>query len=274
LIQYFPIDRTSAVMMHNDGRRLDKRKAKQPGAEQNASKNETPYLTGGFLRQRHLCQKWTPKGATAQSFLSSSVMELSDFNATPRSGKALDFIYRTSLFECPTVELGGKRFTVQDSTGRGPHRADASSLEVSDASLSALLLSIGQDWAFVEKNEEDSDGTPSKPNEVQNHHQVEMGPDGYPMIFMKFSRKQGDKVSVEIKPYRVSFVRAALLVTSARQEAQLQVRQMRQTKCSIPYCGTASKHQIVFVVVTVSVWWTVFVQVPQRVQQKLEPSYS
>jgi hypothetical protein len=43
------------------------------------------------------------------------------------------------------------------------------------------------------------------------------------MIFMKFNQKQGDKNSVEIKPFRLSFVRAALMVTSARQEAQLQV---------------------------------------------------
>ena len=39
---------------------------------------------------------------------------------------------------------------------------------------------------------------------------------------MKFSRKQ-DEGQVEVKPYRVSFVRAALLITAARQEAQLQV---------------------------------------------------
>ncbi len=50
-----------------------------------------------------------------------------------------------------------------------------------------------------------------------------MGQDGYPNIWMKFSRKQDD-ANVEVKPYRVSFVRAALLVTTARQEAQYQVR--------------------------------------------------
>jgi hypothetical protein len=54
-------------------------------------------------------------------------------------------------------------------------------------------------------------------------HRVEMGPDGYPVIFTKFNQKRGDKKSVEIKPFRLSFVRAALMVTSGRQEAQLQV---------------------------------------------------
>lgn len=48
-----------------------------------------------------------------------------------------------------------------------------------------------------------------------------MGKDGYPVIWMKFSRNDDSKV--EMKPYRVSFVRAALLVSEAHQEAQLQV---------------------------------------------------
>ena len=76
-------------------------------------------------------------------------------------------------------------------------------------------------------NENDNSDTPNPSGEAPstsvNHHPVEMGPDGYPMIFMKFSQKQGDKVSFEIKPYRASFIRAALMVTSAKQEAQLQV---------------------------------------------------
>jgi hypothetical protein len=49
---------------------------------------------------------------------------------------------------------------------------------------------------------------------------VQMGKDGYPVIWMKFS---GDDTKIEMKPYRASFVRAAMLVTEARQEAQLQV---------------------------------------------------
>lgn len=225
LLQYYPIDRTASIAIHNDGRKLDKRKGKQPSHEVSAAKTSIPYLNGEFLRRRHLCQKWTPRGVASQNFLSSSVMELSDLNATPRSGKALDFVYRMSLFERPTVDLDGKRFVVHDSSGRGPHRADASALEISDASLSALLLLIGRDWEIVKSKEgEDSSPPGGEGSETSvNHHQVEMGPDGYPMIFMKFSQKQGDKVSFEIKPYRLSFVRAALLITSARQEAQLQV---------------------------------------------------
>jgi hypothetical protein len=39
---------------------------------------------------------------------------------------------------------------------------------------------------------------------------------------MRFVRKEEDGL-VEMKPYRLSFVRAALMVTAARQEAQLQV---------------------------------------------------
>ena len=40
------------------------------------------------------------------------------------------------------------------------------------------------------------------------------------MIFFKVTTKTGDQVNTEIKPYRMSFVRAALMVTSSRQEAQ------------------------------------------------------
>lgn len=220
LLHFYPIDRTASIMLYNDARKLDKRKGKPSPPEGSIEhKPSASYLSGTFLRERHLCQKWAVKGAATQNFLSSSVMELSDFNATPRSGKALDFIYRMSLFERPAIDLAGKRFIVHDSSARGPHRADASALEVSDASLSALLLSIGRDWdSFgdeLDTTRADGDGEP--------RHKVEMGPDGYPMIFMKFNRKQGDNTSVEIKPYRLSFVRAALMVTSARQEAQLQV---------------------------------------------------
>ena len=39
-------------------------------------------------------------------------MEPTDFTATPRSGKAIDFIYRMSFFERPMIDLGGKHFTV------------------------------------------------------------------------------------------------------------------------------------------------------------------
>ena len=42
------------------------------------------------------------------------------------------------------------------------------------------------------------------------------------VIWMKFNRKEED-APVEVKAYRTSFVRAALLLTAARHEAQLQV---------------------------------------------------
>lgn len=203
-------------MLHNDARKVDRRKGK-PARQQVQQNQPPPYLSGSFLRERHLCQKWTQKGSSAaQTFLSSSVMEATDFNATPRSGKALDFIYRMSLFERPIVDLAGKRFTVHDSSSKGHHRSDASSLEISDGSLSALLLSIGREYG-----KEDGDSTGSDKGEYRQ--MIEMGPDGYPIIFMKFNRSSGDETSTEIKPYRLSFVRAALLVTSARFEAQQQV---------------------------------------------------
>jgi hypothetical protein len=171
-------------------------------------KNAAPYLSAAFLKQKHLCQK--KAGAGSQGFLSSSLMESTDFNSMPRTGKALDFVYRMSLFERPVVDLSGKKFTVQDSSSRnGVHRADASSLEISDASLSYLLLYIGKDWI---PKEQMANGT--------LRHKVEAGPDGYPMIFFKATAKTGDQVNTEIKPYRMSFVRAALMVANSRQEAQ------------------------------------------------------
>lgn len=214
-MQYYPIDRTASVTLHNDARKLDKRKGKSVISDSSALQNQSiPYLSGSFLRERHLCQKWTEKGGGTPSFFSSTVMEANDFSATPRSGKAIDFVYRLSLFQPPSIDLAGRRLTVQDSAARGPHRADASALEVSDASLSALLLSIGRDYQLRERLGERDDAL---------KHKVEMGPDGYPCLFMKTTKKHGDKVITEMKPYRMSFVRAALIITSSKQEAQLQV---------------------------------------------------
>lgn len=129
-------------------------------------------------------------------------MEPTDFTSQPRTGKAMDFVYRMSFFEKPMIELGGKIFTVHDASSMGTHRADASGLEMSDAALSAALLAIGE--AAGDEN-----------------RQIENGEDGYPIIWMKFSRKQDD-AQIEVRPYRVSFIRAALLVSGARHEAQLQ----------------------------------------------------
>ncbi|KAL3920500.1 MAG: hypothetical protein SGILL_003233, partial [Bacillariaceae sp.] len=211
LLQYYPSDRTASVILQSDARKLDRRKGKGKavGSDQSSmDQNATPYVTAAFLKQKHLCQK--KGGAGNQSFLSSNLMESTDFNSMPRTGKALDFVYRMSLFERPIVDLSGKKFTVQDSSSRtGVHRADASSLEMSDASLSYLLMYIGNDW--IPKDQREIGAL---------RHKVEAGPDGYPMIFFKVSTKTGDQVNTEIKPYRMSFVRAALMVTSSRQEAQ------------------------------------------------------
>lgn len=217
LLQYYPTNRTASVTLRNDARKIDKRKGKSLVPDTQNHSRTVPLLSNAFLRERHLCQKWVEKdnASAVSSFFTSTVVETTDFNATPRSGKALDFVYRLSLFERPTIDLAGKRFTVQDSADRGAHRADASALEVSDATISVLLLTIGRDYEV----RRDRKGV-----EEEFKHKVEMGPDGYPMLFMKTNKKQGDQVTTEMKPYRISFVRSALMVTSARQEAQLQVR--------------------------------------------------
>lgn len=229
MLRYFPNDRTAQVVLPGDSRLLDQRRKDGivPTSIDVGSTSAVPFLSGDFLKERHLCQKWTPKGATPRSgsILASSVMETSDFNSVPRSGKAIDFVYRLSLFERPMVELSGKRFTIHDSSSTGPHRADASSLEISDASISIALLSIGADWQ--ESNEEASavgaNEEVDKPRRtLARTSSVEMGIDGYPIVWMKYTRKQGDSTVTEVKSYRASYVRAALMVTSARQDAQLQ----------------------------------------------------
>ena len=214
-LQYYPIDRTATIMLYNDSRKIDRRKGRPLSQDQiNQQQNATSFLSGAFLRDRHLCMKVLPKStSTAQSFLSSSVMEATDFNATPRSGKAVDFVFKMSLFERPAIDLDKKHFIVHDSTARGHHRSDASALEVSDASLSAVLLGIGREYGDKRK----------AATAIKTGNIIEMGPDGYPIAFIRFKRKQSDKSTTEIKPYRLSFVRAALMVSSSRQEAQLQV---------------------------------------------------
>jgi hypothetical protein len=215
LIRYYPIDRTASVHLQNDSRKLDQRR-KSVGAvpatitiDNNNSSRGTPFLSADLLRERHLCQRWVPKGtARSQSILASNVMEPTDFNLTPRTGKAIDFVHKMTFFEKPMVDLGGKHFSVLDASSLGIHRTDASAMELSDASLSVTLLTLGATFEEAEHN-------PSQQG-------VQMGKDGYPVIWMKFRRKQDDP-HLEVKPYRTSFVRAALLVTAARQEAQLQV---------------------------------------------------
>jgi len=213
-LQYYPSDRTARIVLQNDARKLDKRKGIGTGnstANGHSKENQTKsFFSRAFLNQRYLCQKV----AATQSFMSSSLMESTDFNAFPRTGKALDFIYRMSLFERPIVDLAGEKFTIQDSSNRGVHRANASIFEVSDASLSYVLLKIGKEHG-TSKYEEQKD------YKVRGgFRNVETGPDGYPVLFLRFT-KSGDQVGTEFKPYRLSFVRAALILTSTRQEAQL-----------------------------------------------------
>ncbi len=220
LVRYYPIDRTACVALLTDSRKLDQRRTKVPETitlDQSSSR-PTPFLSSDFLRDRHLCQRFVPKGtARSQSILASSVMESADFTSMPRAGKAIDFVYRLSFFERPMIDLAGKQFTVHDSAALGVHHTDGSAMELSDATLSAALCMLG-----------DSLELPAAPSTtavagVPQYGGVQMGKDGYPVVWMKFTRKQDD-AQVEVKPYRASFVRAALMITASRQEAQLQVR--------------------------------------------------
>ena len=192
LVRYYPIDRTASVALQNDPRRLDQRKSKSTVPDTitlDQSSRPAPFLSSEFLKERHLCQRWVPKGTTrSQSLLASSIMEPTDFTSTPRTGKALDFVYRCGFYERPMLDLGGKHFTVHDSSALGVHRADASALEMSDASLSLALLILGSG------EEENYTGA--------QRQSVEMGTDGYPVVWMKFSRNKQDDSRVEVKPYR------------------------------------------------------------------------
>jgi len=148
------------------------------------------------------------------SILSSPLMDLGDFAATPRVGKAIDFVYRMSLFEKPMVELGGKKFVVQDASSS--HRADASSLELSDASMSAAIIIRGSCGLNVCDT---SDADTSTFN-------IKVSDDGTPLVLLRSvshdDSDEGQKSKDEARPYRPSFIRAALYVKSARQEAQFQ----------------------------------------------------
>merc|ERR1711933_292249 len=84
---------------------------------------------------RHTCLKVATGG-----LLSSPIMEPGDFSSIPRTGRAIDFAYKTNLYEEPYVEVGGKRFIVQ---GASNSRADASFMELSDASLTAAIIMRG-----------------------------------------------------------------------------------------------------------------------------------
>lgn len=224
-LKYYPNDRTARIELppSETARTLDCRKVKVgPPASISVGPPKAHPLTGDFLRKHHLCQKWIPRGAaprSGSSMLASPTMEPSDFHSVPRAGKSIDFVFRMSLFESPMVELSGKKFTVHDSSVLGVHRADASSMELSDASLSIALLTAGDDWEH-RLSETGDDERSGNGGSVPG---VEMGPDGYPIVWIKMQKKQGENVTTEIKPYRASYMRAALMLSSARQDAQQQV---------------------------------------------------
>jgi PXA domain len=188
LIRYYPSDRTASVDSLDDARKLDQRKGSIPDTITlgHSIPTATPLLSDEFMNNRYLCQRWVPKGTTrSQSLLASGTMEGSDFTLVPRAGKAIEFVYRMSYYERPMVDLSGKHFAVLDSISLGVHRADASALELSDASLSVALEIVAAD-------------TPSLSGQRQR---VEMGKDGYPVVWLKSNRKQDD-VHVEAKSYR------------------------------------------------------------------------
>jgi hypothetical protein len=221
-LRYYPNDRTAAINFIKSDRHLDGKLGRLIELETSGASKQIKEF------ERYLCNKSFREGsersgsALSNSILASTVMDSNDFTSVPRSGKAADFVYRVSLFEEPEVELSGKRFIVQDASCLGMHRADASSLEISDAAISTSLL-LGQTY--------------DKRNKKQFH--VNCDNRGVPIIYLKIedqsvdassplsaqNRKQHDN---GLRPYRSSFVRAALLVTSSRKEAQLQVSSILQ----------------------------------------------
>ena len=62
-----------------------------------ANEHSDFVLTDEFQKLRHACLKLAVGG-----ILSSPLMEPTDFASTPRTGKALDFVYRSSLFGRPS----------------------------------------------------------------------------------------------------------------------------------------------------------------------------
>jgi hypothetical protein len=103
LLRYYPIDRTATISGLQDGdvRKLDQRKGRNAIPDTitvfEAGRPATS-LSAEFMKERHLCQRWIAKGTNrTQSLLASSVMEPTDFTAMPRTGKAIEFVYRFSL---------------------------------------------------------------------------------------------------------------------------------------------------------------------------------
>jgi len=191
LIRYYPNDRTASVTVAQKVSTLDGR----------TQDDERRFLADEFQKLRHSCLKVAVGG-----LLSSPMMEPGDFCSTPRMGRVLDFAHRISLFERPMVDLGGKIFIVHDTSS---HRADASSLELSDASMTAAIILRGSSGLNV------SDVS-------QGAFIMKVTDDGLPLILLRADREDSPKNKSDARPYRPSFIRAALLVKSAKQEAQSQ----------------------------------------------------
>lgn len=206
LLRYYPNDRTASVTIARDLTVMDRREG-QPDVKH--------ILSTEFQKLRHSCLKV----ATSGSLLSSPLMEPNDFSAFPRAGKAIDFIYRVSFFERPVVELGGKKFIIHDASALLHHRSDASSLELSDASLTAAIILRGSAGLNVCHDS----------NDDPRSFCIKISEDGSPLVLLRTNTPGKEHITKdEARPYRPSFIRAALLVKSSKQEAQTQcVRSLR-----------------------------------------------
>jgi len=230
-LRYYPSDRTASISFIYDNRKVDHRKC---------SKNVllidfSPTLPKELQKERYLCNKAISNGperlgtSITNTLLANTVMDASDFSLMPRTGRAVDFVYRMSLYERPAVELAGKKIVVQDSAALGAHQADASSLEISDPALSAALLMC-----------DDEAVTESRMN--AGNFTIKCSSDGMPLVFMKLGDANKshpvsqEKSTTGVRPYRISFVRAALMVNSSRREAQLQ--------CLLSFAGSGSTRNV------------------------------
>jgi len=230
-LRYYPSDRTATISFINDNRKVDHRKCSKKVLLINFS----PTLPQELQKERYLCNKAISHGserlgtALTNSILANTVMDTSDFCLMPRTGRAVDFVYRMSLYERPAIELAGKKIVVQDSAALGAHHADASSLEISDPALSAALLIC-----------DDEEVAESRTN--ARNFTVKCSSDGIPYVFMKLDDANKshpvsqEKATTGVRPYRISFVRAALMANSSRREAHLQ--------CLLSYAGSGSTRNV------------------------------
>ena len=205
-LKYFPSDNTASVSLRKDKQRLDVR-----STASSITQSYSSFLPKDFEEGRFLCNKSYAKGSErsggALSVLDSPLMEVSDFISSPRSGRAIDFIYRINLFENPVVEINSKKFYVTDSQ----HQSCASSLEVSDASICYALLAATEKLEFADEcryQEEPFVVLVMGNSSVGNQLKIV---------------KSGKKSSSKKMKYKISFIRAVLLMMSSRKEAQLQV---------------------------------------------------